>query len=217
MIIQNNQFPSNNKDCVLNIQGIADTNDKSPSAHTVTNNGVTITTPANLNFNSMLFDGTSSLSVSHNTSFDFGTDDLTISGWVNFANTGTEIIATKRVDANNYWHIYYAAGAIVFRFYVGGTWVGAYSAAFTPTINTWYHLGCSRSNLSVIKGIIAIDGILLSVDEIVPFGTNNSNIPAAPIMIGNQTSLYFAGSMSNFMIHTQALYTRNFTPPNRIA
>jgi len=220
MIIQNNQFPLNNKDCVLNIQGIADTNDKSPSAHTVTNNGVTITTPANNNFNSMSFNGTSDyLEIADSAGFNVSSK-LVLSAWVRLdvINTAKVIIGKWNSATDNRSYLFYLGSDNKLRFKNSndGSEPPAPTMGGTAlSVDTWYHVAVVFDNS---------DGTYIYYLNGINDGGGTSEYPiydsTSKLLIGifeNGLSLEYPGNLQNIQIINRAIYTRNFTPPNRIA
>ena len=88
---------------------------------------------------------------------------------------------------------------------------GGMGAAFTPTINTWYHVAAVRQSGA---GAIYINGIsqTLSFNA----GINGITFGQNGLIIGAATTPGFSnGNISNLRITKSAVYTGNFTPSTR--
>lgn len=86
------------------------------------------------------------------------------------------------------------------------------SAGVGMSANTWYHIACVRSASTIT---LYIDGTNRAS------GTNSSNLTDTACRIGSigsSANLAFNGYISNFrIVKGTAIYTSNFTRPNRLA
>jgi hypothetical protein len=100
MILGIDQFPVMTPLSVLNIRGIANTDDDSLSNHSVTNTGVIVTTPQNLGFDTMSFNGTSDhLSVLNNADLQLGVPAWAISLWVSSTSNGADQSLVRKYES----------------------------------------------------------------------------------------------------------------------
>ena len=167
---------------------------------------------------SAYFNGSSYLTLSSSSAFNFGTADFTVDFWI-------KPTAYPPVEAELYDQINTASGS-----YVIGTWqlalrpTGALavavmtgvSAAATPittgvsavVLNVWQHIAVVRSN-----GVLTIyvDGVSKgSAAWATAMGsTTTANISRQ----GNTLNYYFTGYMDDFRITKAARWTAPFTPP----
>jgi hypothetical protein len=119
--------------------------DSSSSGHTVTAHGEAQIDTAQYKFGqSGLFDGTSDyLSTADSEDWDLGTGNFTIDCWVRFANTGANpTICARTTSSGNYFYLSWESGFLRFRDAGGSI---NFSAAFSISTNTWYHVAVSRS------------------------------------------------------------------------
>lgn len=183
--------------------------DISSNGFTVTNNGVTFdnTLPAFAGTYYGVFNGTSAyLSIPNSADFNF-TSDFTVDGWFNFASNSE----TYDLFGNGY-----EVG--IFLAYTGnklyltlGTTPFLLEPAFTPTINTWYHLAVVRASGTVT---IYVNGNSIGSGS---YATALSSTYAMYIGYDPIGSIYFAGKISEFRMSNVARWTSNFTPPTQPA
>lgn len=171
-----------------------------------------------------LFDGNGDyLSVEDSDDWAFGTDDFTIDFWVRFnsldAVNNNDIPGFigqggSQTDRNN---IAMYGGTVYMFFKDSNTVRGYYSAAWSPSINTWYHLAFVRANSETTKGLIFIDGVKQTVTESTAFGTNSVGNIAQPLTVGDffdgDYHFYLNGWMDEIRVSKGiARWTANFTP-----
>ncbi|MCP4651242.1 MAG: LamG domain-containing protein [PVC group bacterium] len=214
--------PLNNTTCKVNIRGIADTNDKSPGAHTVTNNGVTVTSPQFLGFNSMQFAAasTDNLSIASHADFNFGLNPFTIAGRFYFtAATSSRILIGKGQDANNRYYLGWSgANVLNWQSVVSGASQSVVTSSFTPTLNTAYYIAIVREHTGTNGAYLFVNGTKLGT------GTDNNNITNTGAVTvgtgmggGGTLTSYFDGSAQAIQImKNRAVWTRDFTPPSHI-
>lgn len=130
-----------------------------------------------------LFDGTDDyLSIPDSDDWNFGIGDFTIDFWVRFASvSGEQAFFEQYVNGNTY-NIFYktAAGSLVFQSNDGGVIKGDYTYAWSPSINTWYHIAVVRSGSS---GYLFVDGVSVGTAS-TAFGSNTLPDLAAAVKIG---------------------------------
>ena len=185
----------------------SDVVDASDSAHTVTANGSPSYTTTNQKFGSaaiILNGSTQYLSVPDHADWDFGTGDFTTEGWYWWdATGGNYFLHSRGGDPSNNFNLYHTANA--FYFYIQGVTV-INGVAFTPPLDTWYHIAVTRSGTDVK---LFIDGT--QTGSTVTNSTNISDTNA--IVIGWRSgATYFPGQIDEFRLSNSARYTANFTP-----
>lgn len=184
--------------------------DSSPSNHTVTanDNAQVDTDHKKFGTASGLFDGIGDyLSIPDHADFDFGTGDWTIDTWIRFSSVashnfiiGSDIsgFTIMQKEPDNELNVY-------------ATWAGSNRFAWTPVIDTWYHLAVTRSG-NTLRAFI--DGTQIGGDIDVTGKSYNSN----NIHIGGSSGLtqYLSGWLDEFRVSKGiARWTANFTPPDR--
>lgn len=165
------------------------------------------------------------ISVPSNASFNIGSNNFTIDGWI-FANTtnvtdGTiiEKVPTGSTITAGYWVIHLNTSRSI-AFICGDKSVGAVdymTSNTTITSNTWYHFALTRNganNFLYINGILANTLVAANITPTVAYGINIGGDLAASV---NGTN-FFPGYLSNIrFVNGTALYTSNFTPPKNIS
>lgn len=154
--------------------------------------------------------GGGNLSYGDSADWDMGTSDFTIDlraritslgGHVCFfemgSYTGDGLVLQRNTDGN----LYYAQSGTL------------KSAAWTPSLNTWYHVAIVRQGRYTS---IYIDGVLLATHDF--SSTQNLNAGTGGMVIGRIVTggftNYFVGQMDEFRISSGiARWTGNFTPP----
>ncbi len=199
----------------------ADFADSSPSAHPVTKygNASVDTSVKKFGAGSCLLSGTSGyLSSPDSDDWYFGTGDFTVDFWIRFTSTsGMQVMAGQYVDINNLWEVSrYADGTLRMLFRIGGVNKGYYRTLPAPTINTntWYHIAFVRSGT---RGLIFLNGILQSMNEITAFSTNDVGNLTGSMYIGrgeNDPNYTVKGNIDELRISKGiARWTSDFTPP----
>ena len=138
---------------------------------------------------------------------DFGTTNFTIEGWFSWSS----------LINGGLFHVYpgtpggTTAGLALgydgtdFQIYTNSS---TYARAYTPTVNTWYHIALVKNSGSLrlyVNGVAQGTAITDSVD----YGGNGLNLG---LYYGNTTT--FAGYIDDFRVTKNiARYTANFTPP----
>jgi len=161
---------------------------------------------------SLLLDGDSDcLSIPDSDDWYFD-DDFTIEFWARFTSlTGDPVLCGQSVDATHRWMFYWETDRL--RFYVnnGGAGDSALGDAWTPDLDTWYHIAVvlDGSNYKFF-----VDGISKGSDTCSEALANF----AAPLLIGARDlgtpDRFFDGWIDELRISKGvARYTSNFTPP----
>lgn len=161
------------------------------------------------NFSSQ-FNGSSYFSVPNNAALNFGSGDFTIEGWWYFTDTSNQSLVSKYAGGSSGGYVVqYQAGNLRMVLAISGS-DAVYTFAWTPTINTWYHIAITRSGTN---GRAFINGT--QIGSTTTFTTSNID-SSTTLQIGltHTTSEYTRGFASNIrIIKGTALYTANFTAP----
>lgn len=146
--------------------GQTTTVDSSPSAHTMGRNGSAALSTTQSKF------GGASLSAgglnafletdAGSADFNFGSGQFTVEGWVYF----TTLPSTNVRGMVQRWHgggsqsFYFGmvSGSLAFYYSTNGSDNPNVGAAWTPTINTWYHLAADRDASNVLR--VYVDGVV---------------------------------------------------------
>ena len=196
---------------------------RTPKTITAVGNAQVSTAQSKFGGASALFDGSGdSLSVANNSSFNVGSGDWTVESYVRFnVVTGDRGIfsyfANQEVNNNND----YRGINIRFSSNVSPTGLrtvirdGASSivlqSAWSPSVNTWYHVAVVRNGSSLKT---YIDGTQIGSTTInISVGSPTS----APLLIGESQTVAnssFDGYIDEVRYSNTARYTSNFTPSN---
>lgn len=190
-------------------QGSQSFTDSSSNNYTVTANGNAQidTTIKQFGTGSASFDGDGDyIVIPDDTSLNFSSsDDFTIEGWIYFNSLSDGIaLISKGQNGTQGWTLYYYSGTL----YLGVPYVSNdISATFTPSLNTWYYLACSRQSGTVR---LFIDGI-----KVAESSNSVTYSSVSPARIGfSHSNNYLNGYVDEIRI-TKGIgrYTANFTPP----
>lgn len=182
--------------------------DSSPSGHTVTAVGNAQLDTANKKFGSAsgLFDGSGDyLTIPDHADWDFGTGDFTVDFWAWWdATGGNYFIISRGGDPSNNFNIFHSANAF-YTYHMNSVVVNG--AAFTPTLDTWYHIAYVRSGTAVN---LYVNGTSIGS------ATNSTDITDTNgIVIAFRSGVTeFPGQLDEFRISNVARWTANFTPPS---
>ena len=157
---------------------------------------------------SLVLNGTTDyLTFAASTSWDFGTGDFTVEGWIYPTSlSGNHAICGNRGASSNAEWFFYLAGTHLY--FSGGTndfIVGTY----TFTTNSWYHVALSRVGTTLKSFVNGTQDISV---------TNSQNFTINQTLgVGctNAGAYPFAGNLEDIRI-TKGVgrYTSNFTVPN---
>ena len=192
--------------------------DASPSQHTITAAANVQTVPLPPGASAMYFDGTGYLTTPASSDFSPGSGDCTIHFWACPTAFPTDYnsffgledtsgypgtFANFRADGRIRWCVRKASGGNADVFDVTST-------AAVP-INAPCHIAFVKSG--AIYKVFLNGNVIISTTGLASMETAN-----APFYVGGRSSGYgFAGSLRGFTVARRALWTRNFTPPNRLA
>ena len=153
----------------------------------------------------------------HNSNFNLGTNDFTMEFWFNSENVGSTLFpfafAAPTVSASSDagFYVRFNGGVVNFNCFEGNNTIGACS---TGSVNeeTWYHVAYVRSGSTFTVYLDGTSAATASSAEAVNYNAGwNFNIGSA------YTNVYhYNGFLSNLrIVNGTALYTSNFTVPNR--
>ena len=152
-----------------------------------------------------------------NSDFNLGTNDFTMEFWFNSENVGSTLFpfafAAPTVSASSDagFYVRFNGGVVNFNCFEGNNTIGACS---TGSVNeeTWYHVAYVRSGSTFTVYLDGTSAATASSAEAVNYNAGwNFNIGSA------YTNVYhYNGFLSNLrIVNGTALYTSNFTVPNR--
>jgi len=183
--------------------------DLSASNHTVTANGNAQVDTAQQKFGSgsLLLDGSGDfLSIPDSADWDFGTGDFTVDAWIRLNSDGVSYIFDRGSDN---WSINRNSSQGTLQFRINGTLV--VNAAWSPSLNTWYHIAGVRSGINCY---LFVDGVQLGLT-----GSDSTNInDTTELRIGaNQLGTEaFNGWIDEIRITKGvARWTANFITPTK--
>ena len=174
--------------------------------------------PLSVSGNSVLFNGTNqSLTVPSNATFDFGTGDFTIEGWIYSISSKDYGILVGRwggyaVNGNSSYAIRQETAAsrkYQFGFTTNGSTDILITALNTFSLNTWYHLAAVRNGTTFTFYVNGVSQGTITNANAVFAGTTNLTVGGA----NNNTDLMNGYASNIRVIKGTALYTSNFTPP----
>ena len=153
----------------------------------------------------------------HNSNFNLGTNDFTMEFWFNSENVGSTLFpfafAAPTVSASSDagFYVRFNGGAVNFNCFEGNNTIGACTTG-SVNIETWYHVAYVRSGSTFTVYLDGTSAATASSAEAVNYNAGwNFNIGSA------YTNVYhYNGFLSNLrIVNGTALYTSNFTVPNR--
>jgi hypothetical protein len=122
--------------------------------------------------------------------FNFGAGPFTIEAWAYFtsAPSGGYQTIVSQWGASTSWWFGLDSGALFFIYSFNGSSTATISGAFTPTLNTWYHLACDRDASNVVRvyinGVVAasatVAGALFASTLPCALGFAVAGLPAIP-------------------------------------
>ena len=193
-------------------------NDNSSNNFTITRNGdtkVTAFSPfapsaaysASTNGGSAYFDGTGDW-LTVGTPANFGTNDFTIEGWVNFSSIGGGYPQFLSANGSTSPQFAFTGSPNInsMYFYNGST---IYSGSFTFNFNSWYHVAWTRNSGTMLMFVNGVQIHSFSYSSAI-----NLSTAALGGYAGGTGNGAFHGYMSNVrVVNGTAVYTSNFTPP----
>jgi hypothetical protein len=190
--------------------------DSGPNTHTVTarNNTVHSVIQSKIGNTSASFDGTNDyLEVADHADFEFGTGNFTMEAYVLWTSTSaSSSIFAKDDNGSNRsfalnWH---NAGHWDINMSSNGSSMAenAFSASWTPTTNTWYHIAITRSGTDVKMWIDGTQsGSTLTLGTDLYNGTATFTIGSTDAELNDHS-----GYIDEIRISDIARYTGSFTP-----
>jgi hypothetical protein len=163
---------------------------------------------------SLLLDGNGDyLEVADNEVFEFGAGDFTLEGWFRFSDA-TGIIQLCGKDFNGtagrgfQWRYSAGTGLQLITFSSDSVFATA-TSAWTPSLNTWYHLAVTRVGTTVLH---FVDGVLLGSGSAVATIQNSTAVVRVGAMAYAGSEGYFTGNIDEFRVTRGiARYTATFT------
>jgi hypothetical protein len=192
--------------------------DVSPSAHTVTATGVTVsTTTPKFGTGSANISASAGnrLNVSGPADFNLGAGQFTIEaqGWFSSAPGGVQAVASQFGGSSNLgWFFGFTTGSTAFglTYSTTGTNTAAVSGVFSPTLNTWYHLAVDRDASNVVR--VYVDGAVIASATVA--ATIFASTQICEIGNDNNNTRGFPGLLDEIRINVgTAYYAGAFTPP----
>jgi hypothetical protein len=191
---------------------------------TAVGNAKTVTAVSKFYGSSAYFDGTGDyLSIPNHSSLTLGANDYTIGLWMRLDElastiTGEHFFAQRTTGTSNHAHSFFRSsdGNLYYLITLNGSTL-IYAIGKRPefAINTWYHLAVCRSGADLR---MFIDGV--QAGDTYNIGTNSIFNSTNPFLIGARDTTaagFLKGYMQDFFfINGAALYTSNFTPPERL-
>lgn len=186
--------------------------DSSGKSHSITNNGVTVSTAqSKFGGKSLYFSGSAYLSITSNL-FSICNGDFTIDWWQYRQNTGTlGCFNVLNAAGFSQFLIQHGGGTKLYGSYTGSTWdVVSGASAFTLAQNTWVHCAIVKSGSTIAtyqNGVKVWSGTV----------SNSFAAGTGQVLIGCHADTsnrdYFKGYIDEFRISNVARWTGNFTPP----
>ena len=202
------------------IDGSQNFHDASASAHVVTaHDHAQVDTDLKVFTASALFDGTGDyLSMPDSADWDFAGDDFTIDFWfrANSVSASLGFFQQYEDDDNLAGLTWSMSNNLVFFVVAGGVATIGVSGAWTPVVDTWYHIAIVRHGND---WSLYVDGVDIT-DSGSPDSRSVPNLSAS-FLIGDFITddinhRYMNGWLDEFRVSKGiARWTANFTPPTR--
>jgi len=153
-----------------------------------------------------------------NSDFNLGTNDFTMEFWFNSENVGSMLFPfafaapTVSSSSDAGFYVRFNGGGVNFNCFEGNNTIGACTTG-SVNIETWYHVAYVRSGSTFTVYLDGTSAATASSAEAVNYDAGwNFNIGSA------YTNVYhYNGFLSNLrIVNGTALYTSNFTVPNRL-
>lgn len=191
-----------------------DLTDGSIYGHTVTNNGVSVSTAqSKFGGSSLYFNGSSYLSITNSAFTEVTKDDFTIDWWQYKTVAKGTLMAFNVLNAEGYSQILaqHSDGTKLFGSYTGSTWDAVNGAtAFSITTNVWQHWAIVKSGTTLTTYLNGVKYWSGTVSGSFSGGTGE-------VLIGCHAASsnrdYMTGYIDEFRASNVARWTENFTPP----
>jgi len=171
-----------------------------PSGVTVTSAG-SWTKSGQVNGNKLLnFDGSSNyISLSDNAAWDFWNEACSLTCWVKFGNISNSFIFIKQAtDASNWYAVYWAPSSLLFQRYISAANNGNHSIAFSPSLDTWYHVAFTKT-AGGSAPIIYMNGMSQTITSPVVQSDTVTTF-TGPFTIGGHSTGFSNGVIKDLMI-----------------
>jgi len=153
-----------------------------------------------------------------NSDFNLSTNDFTMEFWFNSRNVSSTLFpfafAAPTVSASSDagFYVRFNGGVVNFNCFEGNNTIGACSTG-SVSLNTWYHVAYVRSGSTFTIYLNGTSAATASSSAAVNFDAGwNFNIGSA-----YTNTYHYNGYVSNLrIVNGTALYTTNFTVPNRL-
>lgn len=199
--------------------GQTTTSDSSSFAHTMSMTGSTKLDTAQKKFGATSLNmkdasGVGNVESADSTDWSFSNGQFTVEAWIYCtsapSNTIT-IIAHRGSSPQREWHLgFFSSTTFGFRYSTTGSDDLGVQAAWTPTLNTWYHVAADRDSSNVLR--VYIDGSIHASATVSSTFSNSTE----KLQIGNCISAFgpFLGYIDEVRITKGvARYGGAFTPP----
>jgi len=192
--------------------------DVSGEAQEVTFNGNPQLAVAPTKWNgSYYFDGTNDyISIPDSDDWNFGSGDFTMEAWVRYSSLSNDNIITQQGPSQKAFSFGRRNSGNVLRFVytTDGSSETSFESAWTPNLNTWYHVAACRDGSDLR---LFVDGTQVGSTHNISSATIHNS--TSTLCIGDDANGGgigdpFHGFMDELrIVKGEALYTSNFTPP----
>lgn len=182
--------------------------DESSAPHTLTANGNAQITTSQFKFGSSsgAFDGSGDfITAPDSADWDFGSGNFTIEGFFRFLTKQDSQAMIGQWDnagtfSNSAWFLYINGGQLMLRRVVGSTTFDV-SAAFAPTLGTWYHIAVDRDSLGPSTRIYVNGAKIARLDSSTTPNNSTNVLSIGRIGTGTTFSSFdFNGNMDELRI-----------------
>lgn len=145
--------------------------------------------------------------------WNFGNGQFTVEGWVYFtaAPTSVHSLVSQWPAASLGWFFGHVSGALAFYYSTTGADNPSVGAAWTPTLNTWYHIAVDRDASNVLR--VYLNGAVhASATVSATFFDSTGQLD-----IGGSIAWFgIAGYVDDIrVVKGEAVYAGAFTPPTK--
>jgi len=192
--------------------------DASPSAHTITPVGDVQIDTAQYKFapSSGLFDGTGDyLTVPNSADWHFADGNFTLDFWLRFSSLANCTFLNQYPSGNRSWQIYFSTSTGAhFTYSTDGSNGTDVAFAWSPSIDTWYHISFVRLGANLIG---RIDGTQIGATHNI--GASSIFDSASYLGVSKQSDYggnYFPGHFQEIRIlKGLGAWATDFTPPTK--
>lgn len=196
--------------------GATTTVDSSPAVRGVTLFGTTLSTAqAKFGASSILSDAAKGAYVSTSSDFAFGAGQFTIEAFVYFTGApGSGVLGVvQEWEASGAQAFFFGSvtGALAFYYSTTGSDNPNVGAAWTPTLNVWYHIAVDRDASNILR--VYLNGVVHASATVSATIYN----PTGPVNVGSSSGAGFGGIVGHIdevrIVKGEAVYGGAFTPP----